>query len=173
MNGLRARLCSAEGFGLIELIVSTVIMNVALMALLAQFTNGITTAKRAARVATASTLADKQLELYRALTYPAIALDSSSIPGAGTTYQSDAAYSGTQVTATCSGSVSSHPECNASQTTTGPDHGTYEIDTYIVTMTPSGGRALKKVTVVIRDTKNITAAGLVRRSSLFDQSTGL
>lgn len=172
VKALFARLRSAEGFGLIELLVATVIMNIALLALLAAFTNGVTTAKRSARVATASTLADAQLELYRALTYPAIALDPSSVPGTGTTYRSDTAYSGSQITATCSGSVSSHPECNAMQTVTGLDHGTYEVDTYIVSMTPSNGRALKKVTVVVRDTKNVTVKGVVRRSSLFDQSTG-
>ena len=173
VKALFARLRSEEGFGLIELMIATLIMNVSLLALLAAFTTGITTGKRSARIATASTLADMQLELYRALTYSAIAIDPSSIPGPGTTYRSDSAYNATQITATCSGSVSTNPQCNAMRTVTGLDHGTYEIDTYIVTMTPSNGRALKKVTVVIRDTKNVTVAGLVRRSSLFDQSTGL
>ena len=110
------------------------------------------------------------MELYRALTYSAIALDPSSVPVSGS-YVSDSAYSGSQVTATCSGEVSSNPQCNATRTVTGLDHGTYEIDTYIVLYTPTNGRPLKKVTVVVRDTTRLTPA-LVRRQSFFDESTG-
>ena len=146
--------------------------NVGLVALLAAFISGSTAVRRSSRVATASTLADTQMELYRALTYSAIALDPSSIPST-TPYTTDTAYSASQVTATCvSGTYTSYPQCNASRTVTGPDHGTYRVDTYIVSRTPTGGRAVKLVTVVVRDTKALTKPALARQSTSFDQSTG-
>jgi Tfp pilus assembly protein PilE len=168
---LIARLRSEGGFGLVELMSAMVVLNIGLAALLAAFTNGILTAKRSGRVATASTLADTQIELYRALTYSAIALDPSSVPTSGP-YISDSAYSASQVTGTCAGAVSSNPQCNASRTMTGPDHGTYEIDTYIGWFTPTNGRPAKQVTVVVRDTNNLSGPALVRRSTVFDESTG-
>lgn len=114
----------------------------------------------------------RSLELYRALTYTAIALDPTSVPAVAP-YTTDRAYSASQVTATCvSGSYASYPQCNASRTVTGPDHGTYRIDTYIVSRTPTGGRAVKLVTVVVRDTKALTTPALARQSTSFDQSTG-
>jgi Tfp pilus assembly protein PilE len=168
---LLARLRSEGGFGLVELMIAMFILNVGLLALLAAFANGIVTLRHSSRVATASTMADTQVELYRALTYGAIALDPSSIPGSGT-YSSDAAYSASQVTGTCSGSVASNPQCNATRTVTGPDHGIYKIDTYIVWLTPTNGRQTKQVTVVVRDTQKTTGRGLARRTSIFDESTG-
>ena len=161
-----------DGFGLIELMIAMVLLSVGLVALLGAFISGSTAVRHASRVATASTLADTQMELYRALTYTAIALDATSIP-ATSPYNTDTAYSATQVTATCaSGAYASYPQCNASRTVTGPDHGTYRVDTYIVSRTPTGGRAVKLVTVVVRDTKALSTPALARQSTSFDQSTG-
>jgi type II secretory pathway pseudopilin PulG len=172
IRAVRRRLRSEDGFGLMELLIAMVLLNVGLVALLAAFISGSTAVRRASRISTASTLADTQMELYRALTYSAIALDPSSIP-ATTPYTSDTAYSASQVTATCvSGSYVSYPQCNASRTVTGPDHGTYRIDTYIVSRTPTGGRAVKLVTVVVRDSASLTTPAFARQTTSFDQSTG-
>ncbi len=160
-----------EGFGLVELLIAMVLLNIGLIAIMGAFVTGSKAVRRASRVATASTIADTQMELYRALTYGAIALDPTSIPGTSP-YTTDSAYSASQVTATCSGSVSSNPQCNASRTLTGPDHGTYRVDTYIVLRTPTGGRAVKLVTIVVRDTAALTGPALARQASSFDQSTG-
>jgi hypothetical protein len=54
---------------------------------------------------------------------------------------------------------------------TGADGKPYRIDTYIVSTTPTGGRPLKKVTVVVRDYNNLTLT-FARQVSTFDQSTG-
>jgi hypothetical protein len=54
---------------------------------------------------------------------------------------------------------------------TGADGRQYRIDTYIVTTAPTGGRNIKKVTVVIRDYNNLTLT-YARQISTFDQSTG-
>jgi Tfp pilus assembly protein PilV len=169
---LLERLRTDEGFGLVELVVSMLILNIGLLALLAAFLSGSKTVQRAGKTATASTLADTQLELYRSLTYGAIALDPTSIPTTSP-YTSDSSYSASQVTATCaSGTYTSYPQCNASRTVTGPDRFSYRVDTYIVYRTPTGGRQIKVVTVVVRDASNPNVAALARVSTAFDQSTG-
>jgi Tfp pilus assembly protein PilE len=161
-----------EGFGLVELLIAMVMLNLGLLALLAAFISGSTTVRRASRIATASTLADTQLELYRSLVYGSIALDPSSVP-ASAPYTTDVAYNASQVTATCAaGSYTSYPQCNASRSVTGPDHGTYRVDTFIVYRTPTSGRPVKLVTVVVRDSTKLTGPALARHSSSFDQSTG-
>ena len=161
-----------EGFGLVELLIAMLILTVGLLALLSAFVSGATTLRRASRTATASTLADTQMELYRALTYTRIAVDSSTIP-ATSPYTTDTAYSASQVTATCSGTVADNPQCNASRTVTGPDHGIYRVDTYIVFTTPTSGRAVKLVTIAVRETNNLNGRAVARISSTFDESTGL
>jgi Tfp pilus assembly protein PilE len=160
-----------DGFGLVELLVAMLVLNIGLLALLGAFISGSTAVRRASRTATGSTLADTQMELYRGLTYGAIALDPSTVPSAAP-YTTDSAYNATQVTATCSGVVASNPQCNASRTVTGPDHGSYRVDTYIVYTTPASARQVKFVTIVVRDVTNLTGPALARESSSFDQSTG-
>jgi type II secretory pathway pseudopilin PulG len=169
---LLARLRRADGFGLVELLIATLILNIGLLALMAAFVSGSTTVRRASRTSTASMLADTQLELYRALTYGSIALDPLSVP-ASAPYTTDSAYVSTQVTLTCAlGTYTSYPQCNASRTVTGPDHGAYRVDTYIVSRTPTNGRAIKSVTVVVRDSSNLSGPPLARAATSFDQSTG-
>jgi Tfp pilus assembly protein PilV len=175
---VRARLRAEEGFGLIELLIAMVMLNVGILAIVGAFNSGIFALNRASRVTTASALADQQMELYRALTYPAIALDSSTLAGADNTYKCDTALGAScpnatsgEVTATCSGSPLPN-ECLPSRTTVGADRKNYRVDTYITSLTPTGGRALKLVTVVIRDGSKLSARPLARVASTFDQSTG-
>jgi hypothetical protein len=118
------------------------------------------------------------MELYRALTYPAIALDTTSLAGVDTTYTCDSALGGScpnstsgEVTTTCSGSPLPN-QCLPSRSTTGADRKNYRVDTYITTSTPTGGRPLKLVTVVVRDGRKLSARPLARVASTFDQSTG-
>jgi hypothetical protein len=88
------------------------------------------------------------------------------------TYSSDSAYSASQVTGSgCSPNTTPPTSATtASQTVTGPDALSYRIDTYIVSTTPTGGRALKKVTVVVRKvTAGTVGTVLARASSSFDQ----
>src|SRR5205823_3253092 len=130
---VHVRLRQEDGFGLIELLMAMTILNIGILATVAAFNSGIVALRHAGKVSTASVLADKQMELYRSLTYGSIALDSSSIP-ASAPYNSDPAWASVQVTTTCTTPLSD--ECNASRTTTGPDHHTYRIDTYIVNSNP-------------------------------------
>ena len=80
------RLRSQEGFGLIELLMAMVMLNIGILAIVAAFNSGAVTLNRASRISTAAALADQQMELYRAIPYASIALDASTIPGVAYTY---------------------------------------------------------------------------------------
>ena len=163
-----------EGFGLIELLMAMVILNVGILAIVASFNAGIVTLNRASRVTTAAVLADQQMELYRAIKWDAIRLASATIPGTAP-YTTDTAYTctgcSTQITApTCAGPPYPN-ECNASRAATGADNKLYRVNTYIVEATPTGGRPVKRVTIVVRDDADQSRV-YVRQASSFDQSTG-
>jgi type II secretory pathway pseudopilin PulG len=178
---VKARLRGQEGFGLIELIISMTMLNIGLLANVAAFNSGALTLKRAGEVSTASVVADKQMELYRALKYTEIALDSTALTAANadTTYQCDpankidpagacgGANQQTQQLRTC---VTMTPQCNPRQTVTGPDQRQYRLDTYVVSQTPPNGRAVKLVTIVVRRGSDLQM--LARVSSSFDLSSG-
>lgn len=178
-----ARARTEEGFGLIELMVSMVMLNVGILAIVAAFNSGAIALRNAGEVSTASVVADKQMELYRALLYDEIALDSSSL----TTANADAVYQCDRANkkvspGSCGGSNQADPllppttcspmttQCNPSQTALGPDGRSYRVDTFIVSQTPPTGRAVKLVTVVVRRADTLKA--LTRLSSTFDESSG-
>jgi type II secretory pathway pseudopilin PulG len=165
-----ARLRTEDGFGLIELLIAIVMLNVGILALVAAFNSGSLAIQRASQASTAATLAEKQMELYRAQIYADVALDNSATTTAAgnSVYSSDSAYSATQVTKTCAGPIPN--QCNPMRTVTGPDDVSYRVDTYIVTYTPTNGRPLKRVTVVVR--RSSTLKTLARLRSSFDAATG-
>jgi Tfp pilus assembly protein PilV len=173
---VRARLRSQEGFGLIELLMAMVMLNIGILAVVAAYQTGTFALNRASKISTASALADQQMELYRALTYSAIALDSTSVGSVDNTYACDSALGGScpnstsgEVTTTCSSPLPN--QCLPSRSITGADRKPYRVDTYITTTTPTSARALKVVTVVVRDGSKLSARPLARLSSTFDQST--
>jgi type II secretory pathway pseudopilin PulG len=168
---VRRRLRSDGGFGLVELVIAMAMLAIALLALVAAISSGIVTLQRSGAAATAGTLADKQMERYRALKYTSILLDSASVTAANadSVYTGDSAWSSSQVTATCTGVPY---ECNPKQTVTGPDNHQYRIDTYIVYQTPTGGRQLKLITVVVRDPTRLSGPPLAKLQSRFDEATG-
>ena len=96
------RLHAEDGFGLIELMISLVVLNVGILAVVAAFNSGTLALLRATETSTASALGDKQMELYRAITYAAISLNTTAVDG---TYTGDVAYPGTRVTGTCTAPV--------------------------------------------------------------------
>jgi Tfp pilus assembly protein PilE len=161
-----------SGFGLIELLIAMMVLNIGILALFAAFNSGAVALRRAGTLATAATLANTQMERYRALTYAAIQLDTCEVGSADTTYTTDAALTGnpTKVLTT---SCASPPatENDPVRDLIGPDNKRYRIDTFIVYDSPRDGRQLKKVTVVVRE--YYTTKNLVREASTFDQSTGL
>ena len=160
-----------EGFGLVELMIAMVILNVGVLAIVAAFGSGGVTLQRAAATQTATSLADKQMELYRAVRYVDISLDTQSVTNADA---GDATYAAEspalQVTALCSPVT---PACNPMQTISGaasPDNRSYRVDTFIVMQPTTNGRDVKRVTIVVRRSSPLQT--LARVTSVFDQSTG-
>jgi len=175
---VRVRLRSERGFGLIELLMAMVMLNIGILAIVAAFNSGMFALNRASKISTASALADSQMELYRAVTYNSIALDSTALGSVDNTYKCDAALGAScpnstsgEITTTCSGSPLPN-ECVPSRSVAGADHKNYRVDTYIVYTTPTNGRQLKVVTVVVRDGNTLSARPYARVSSTFDASTG-
>jgi len=160
-----------SGFGLIELLIAMVILNIGILAIVASFNAGIITLNRASRITTAAVLADQQMELFRAIKYESIRLASATIPVTAP-YTTDPAYNATQITSPTCGAGPTYPnECTATREATGADGKPYRINTYIVETTPVNGRAMKQVTIVVRDGVD-QARVYVRQASSFDQSTG-
>src|ERR687898_2054180 len=168
---------SQEGFGLLELLISMTMLNIGILAVVAAFNSGAIALRNAGEISTASVVADKQMELYRALKYTEIALDSTAVAtaNADTTYQCDLANK-IDPTGSCGGANQQTqqlktcaimtPQCNPRQTVTGPDGRSYRLDTYVVSQTPPTGRPVKLVTIVVRRTPDMRM--LTRVSSSFD-----
>ena len=104
------RLRSEQGFGLIELLMAMVMLNIGILAIVAAFNSGMFAMNRASRISTASALADSQMELYRSLVYDSITLDSTSLSSVDNTYKCDSALgascpnsTGAEVQTVCSG----------------------------------------------------------------------
>jgi len=171
-----------DGFGLVELLMAMVILNVALLAIVSQFSSAGVGIAAAARTGTAGAIADRQMEQYRAMTYGWIGLYNSGTTDA--TYVADVA---------CTTHAGGTPPCGEYQITSGPcfdkftgaldpctaitnllgpDKHAYRVDTYITRTAPAGNnRATKTVTIVVRDTKPGLPV-LAREVSTFDCSTG-
>jgi type II secretory pathway pseudopilin PulG len=175
---VRAKVAGEGGFGLVELSISMVMLAVALLALVAALSSGIITLQRAGATGTAGTLADRQMERYRAIKYTSIMLDMTAQATANadtSVYAAETGVAGTgaQVTGTCPGTGTFPDYCKPRQTSvTGPDNRTYRVDTYIYYDTPTGGRQLKLVTVVVRDPNRLTGPPLAKVQTRFDQATG-
>ncbi len=180
---------------LVELLVAMVVMTIGISAIVAAFTSGLITIQRGAKASTAGALADQQMEALRRHSFGDISTATSPMDGVYTA--PGGAYDNTwKITATCPGSQN---YCLPSRTTAAPG-GSYRIDTYVVWTCPlkdqtqgtalggtvaaptcstsgTGGvtlpltRALKLVTIVVRDASN-TSKILFRSSATFDQSTG-
>jgi Tfp pilus assembly protein PilV len=171
---LLGRARSAEGFGLIELLMAMIILNVGILAIVAAFNAGIISLNRASRVTTAAVLADQQMELYRAIRHDSVRLAAATIPGTAP-YTTDAAYTcsgcSTQITTPACAGPPYPDECNASRQATGADGKLYRINTYIRQTTPTNGEPVKNVTIVVRDDADQTRV-FARQASSFHESTG-
>jgi Tfp pilus assembly protein PilV len=181
------------GFGLIELVMAMFMMNVGILALVAAFNSGAISMRRASHISTASAIADSQMELYRGLTYAQIGMDATALGAVDNTYKCDTAmkpagasicpntvtpcslaptycadYTVQTLTAACALN-----ECTPTRTVTAansPDHYPYRVDSYIRNMTPTSGRQLRQITVVVRDGNN-SVRTFARQTSTFDPST--
>src|ERR1051326_4537707 len=96
-----SRVHGEAGFGLIELLISMVILQIALLAIVGAFGAGSVALGRASKLSTATALADQQMELYRAMPYDAIGLDTANAPTSGS-YISDTSVCPSGQTPVCS-----------------------------------------------------------------------
>jgi hypothetical protein len=123
------------------------------------------------------------MEAYRGLKYDNIVFVTSEWTSAiaDSTYTSDTVYQSNMsnpvaphalvaTVSTCPANVPA-TACDPSYTTTGADHRSYRVDTYLYYDTPTSGQQLRAVTVVIRNPDVLTKV-FARVSSTFDSSTG-
>lgn len=167
----RARRLAGEesGLGLVELLIAMTVLSVAIAAQLGVFGSSMLSIGRASMTGTAVAVADIQMERYRSLPYECIYLTSTATDS---TYTSDPAYGSLVTGAGCSPyATPSSDATTPTRTLTGPDGRTYRVDTYIVSATPTGGRPVKTVTVVVRNVSGDTlGAALARTATTFDQA---
>jgi len=165
---------------LIELTVSMVILTIALLAVMASYDTAFVSLHRAGSQAVATKLANQQLEIYAALPFSQIGLDSTTTTNVGTTgngaydalYATNALLGGAGTTsevliAGCGASAS----CLPIQTVTGSDHHRYRIETFVVDRANSTGISWteRDVTVVVRDAQRSGLPELVRLSTAYDR----
>jgi len=190
---------SDDGFGLVELLISMVILQVALLAIVGAFGAGAVALGKAGRVNTGATLADQQLELYRSMPYDAIGLDTAGAPttgayiadttvcpasqtpvcantaprnNAGATPWSCTAASGTTSVSLYFTANGANP-CTAHRVVTGatsPDGRTYAVDTYIK-LVPGSGTVIRAVKQVSIVVRDGVKT-LAKEVTTFDCSTG-
>ncbi|MGD0715713.1 MAG: hypothetical protein ABSB24_16225 [Gaiellaceae bacterium] len=90
------RVREESGFGLLELLIAMVVLNIGLFALIGAFNAGTVAVSRGRAVTSATIVADKQMEIYRGLQNCAIWLDQWLMPASNSAYAADAYdYNGT------------------------------------------------------------------------------
>ena len=190
---------SEAGFGLVELLIAMVILQIALLALVGAFGAGSVALGRASKANTAQALANQQMELYRSMTYDPIGLDTAGAPTTGM-YVADTTVCPAGQTPVCgnvgprnnpntstwsctaaSGSTSVSfyysangiNPCTAHRLVSGassPDGLSYYVDTYItLTTATTTQRALKQISVVVRD--GVSGKALAKEISTLDCGT--
>jgi type II secretory pathway pseudopilin PulG len=165
---LLTRARGQAGFGLIELIIALMILNIALLAIVGAFTASAVSLSRASRVSTAAALANSHLELFRSLDYEDIQLNTDDVNLAtDAQYRTETGWSSQVTDIDC---LMTNVWCDASRAATGADGRQYRVDTYVQTQTATGGRPVKRVTVVIRDPQALSAQPFARVASTFDAS---
>ena len=171
---MRTRVHNENGFLLIELIASMLILTVALLALIGAYSMGYFSIGSAGQTSSAGLLANNQLELYSSLPHSSIGLDATTLTSVRT---SDAHYN-TDETALPSGvtgdvtitACGSTAQCLPVQTIVGPDHKTYKVETFIRLLAnpliPSRGE--KVVTVVVRNMSTSGSPKVLTMQTAFD-----
>jgi Tfp pilus assembly protein PilV len=179
------RVRDEAGFGLIELTMAMVMLNIGILALVAAFNSGAVALGRASKQSNAATIADTQMELFRGLKYTSIVQDTTEWNSAvaDSTWTADPVYQSNMkapitapkaLVATVTSGVCAAPvpiSCDPSRTVTGPDNQSYRVDTYLYYDTPPNGQQLKVITVVVRDPAQ-TGTSMARLTSTFDSATG-
>jgi type II secretory pathway pseudopilin PulG len=143
---ISTRVREESGFGLVELLIAMTVMVVGITAIVAGMSSGMVALQRAEQSSTAATLADRQMETYRAIRYSNIALKKALVDAAAadSPHSGDVALIGDALngnfdltdtllgTSACS-STPTPVACMPLQSpVTGPDGRSYRIDSYVV-----------------------------------------
>jgi type II secretory pathway pseudopilin PulG len=170
-RGPRRRLRRDEsGQMLIELLIALTLLAVAVGALITVFSASIFSLRHASIEGNATTIADNQMENYKTLPYASLKLNAATIPGAGNAYVSSPPNNLTsgQAASITSGQITGG-SLTASQSVTGPDNRSYQVDTYIFANAPTGGENILQITVAVRKVSGSTVGAIMgQASSAFD-----
>ena len=104
MSAVAVKLRDEKGIGLVELLISLLVLNFGIFATMGAFTSGAVAVRHASRVSTAAALADKKIEAFRQMAYTnpsfAVGTTTANQTGAdGLTYSvTTAITSGSQLT---------------------------------------------------------------------------
>jgi type II secretory pathway pseudopilin PulG len=176
---VRKRAHSEEGFFLVELVASMLVITVALLALIGAYSMGYFAIGSSAKTSAAGLLANNQLELYESLPYASIGLDATtltSVKSSDATYSTDEAALPSGVTGDVTiSSCGSSAQCLPVQTLTGPDNKSYKVETFIrllSTRTDGASRSEKVVSVVVRNASVSGMPVVLKMQTAFDSSSG-
>ncbi|HEY5694098.1 MAG TPA: hypothetical protein VIR14_06270 [Gaiellaceae bacterium] len=125
---LAAKLREETGLGLIELLISLLVLNLGIFATLGAFTSGAVAIRNASRISTAAALADKNIEAFRDMSY------SSASFAVGTTTANQTGADG-----------------RTYSVTTAITAGTAQTSGITPTPAYSGSTAVKVVTITVKD----------------------
>lgn len=194
---------SEAGFGLVELLIAMVVMQVGLLVVIGAFGAGSVALSTASHVNTAAMLADQQMELYRAMPYDAIGLDTTATTTSTYTLDTTVCTAGQSptcgntpprnnsnpntgtwscTTTTGSTSVSLYFSANGVNPCTpqrtvsaasSPDGHTYEVDTYIQWTSLITAQRTAKQVSVVVRDGSKTTRELAKEVTTFDCSTGM
>lgn len=169
-----ARVREEDGFLMLELLAAVLILSIAIMAIMAGYDSAFMSLHRAAGTSSASTIAENQLELYTALSYTSMGLDTttlSTVKASNTTYVSDENSLQNHATATDhTFSCGTASQCLPVQTVTGSDHKGYTVETFVrdVPDLSYTGRNERVVTVIVRDPHSAGNPIISQLSAAFD-----
>lgn len=146
-----SRLRRSEGSLLIELVIAMSFLAICVGALIAVYASSLSSLRHSSIEGNAMTLADKQMETFRTLPYGSIGVDTSTVPTSGLYVSSPPPnLTSTQQAAITTGQVNGGT-LPATQTVTGPDNRSYEIDTYVFkTSAAAGYEEFVQATVAVR-----------------------
>ena len=168
-----ARLRSESGFLMVELMTAVLIITIAVLGLVAAYSQSFFSLRHSAKSSAAGQLAENQLELYASLSYASIGLDATTLTS---TKSSDTYYSPDESALPGSGSDVTISGCGASakcspvQTLTGSDGKSYKLETFIRSLTNNSASSWteKVVTVIVRDPSKSGYPKVITAQTAFD-----
>lgn len=181
-----------DGFLLVELVVATIVLSIALLGLMAGYDSAFVSIRKANQKSAAAALANVQLELYASLPFAQIGLDEAQTDAIGdsTSPSYDSLYATNPILASDGSYVNgvvepdgtfndvkwscgSTSNCLPVQTLTGSDGRTYRVETFIrdvVEGTSDISFKVRNVWVIVRDPSQSGDPELLQLHTAFSDS---